>query len=361
MFKRLLKKIAVAAMVPTLVLGLVGCGSEEGVTSVYTVEEASTTKVLSVGDYDIYMDEVALYAIQILMTYSYTPSTMTDDDTIDTDKGYVISLIRENKIIYNVAINNDVELDDDDMEVVESGFDNIKTKVGDELLAAYGISDELIEQVLIEQATISKFENDIENEMGQTILEDVEEEYEDVLFTDYYYMLFPTVEVEDGDPKTDDDGEYVYVSDEEKEEVKAQAEEALERVRNGESYEDIAEEYGVTDYSREGQGYTDSYGDQMNDIMNALQDGECTDVFEDTLGYAFVYMINSDDEDLKDTFIDYYVDDTTSTEYDTLYDTWLATIEIDDEKDFEGTVWEDFDLYLLSENMVKAGVLTEAE
>ena len=37
-----------------------------------TQEEASTTKVMVIGDYDIYMDELLVYAIQAMVTNNGT-------------------------------------------------------------------------------------------------------------------------------------------------------------------------------------------------------------------------------------------------------------------------------------------------
>lgn len=354
-----INKLIVAALGMSMVLGLAGCSNSKNgnVDAVYSEKEASTTKALSIGDYDIYMDEVAMYAMQEISVYGLSSESLTDED-IKTNKEAVLSLLRQNKIKYNVAINNDVELNDSDKEFVENSIANFKKRFDEDILAAYGISDETVQRIFEEQAIVSKFENDIKNDMGQTIEEDMKKQYEKVKFHSLYYMLFPTVEIEGGNPKQNSDGSYVYVSDEEKEKIKKQAEEARQKIADGASYTDVAAEYGVADYSSERTGYVGSYDtDEMNKLMDTMKNGECMEVYEDTLGYAVIVMINSDDAELRDSFVSYTVSETLSSEYDKLEQMWLSTIPVDTEKDLEGTVWADFDFVGLVKAMEEKGIV----
>lgn len=354
-----INKLIVVALGVSMVLGMTGCSNNKNGNTdvVYTEKEASSTKALSIGDYDIYMDEVAMYAMQEIYLYGLSSESLTDED-IETNKEVALSLLRQNKIIYNVAINNDVELTDSDKDYVENSVANFKSRFDDEILAAYGISDETVQRIFEEQALVSKFENDIKNDMGQTIEEDVKKQYEEVKFHNLYYMLFPTVEIEDGNPKQDSDGNYVYVSDEEKEKIKKQAEEARQKIVDGASYTDVAAEYGVSDYSSERTGYVGSYDtDEMNELMDTMKNGECMEVYEDTLGYAVIVMVNADDAELRDSFISYTVSETLSSEYDKVENMWLSTIAVDTVNDLEGTVWADFDFVGLVKAMEKKGIV----
>jgi hypothetical protein len=284
------------------------------------------------------------------------------DTSIETNKSTVLSLLRTNKIIYNVAIHNDCELGDSDIEYVNTSIDGFKSRFSQEFLDKYGITDDIINEIFTEQAIVSKYENDIKNDIGQNVQEGLEEEYKDMNFHTIYYMLFPTVEIEDGNPATDDDGNYVYVSDQDKKEALANAEDAAKRISAGEDYEDIAEEYGVSDYSSERAGYVGAYSDdEVNDKIADLKDGECLEPYEDTLGYAVVVMVNSDDQDLKESYISSYTSSSVSTQFDELEQKWLATIAVDEVNDMEGTVWADFDFKSMVKDMEDAGILTSEE
>ena len=58
---------------------------------------------------------------------------------------------------------------------------------------------------------LSKFENDIKNDMGKTAQSDIEEKVKDYNFTIFDYILFPTVETTSEDvPATNTDGSYKY-------------------------------------------------------------------------------------------------------------------------------------------------------
>lgn len=348
----IIKKICVAALSLTMAISmLTGCNKQ-----VYTQEEVSTTKAVMIGDYTIYLDELIVYAIQDF--YLQGGNSAEFDDVKDAYKKLtILSTLRENKIIYDVSQNNGLTLDEEDMAFVEQSLNNFKAKIGQDFLDRYGISDELLERLFYEQACVTKFENDMKNDLGRTIQEDLEKSYANTKFNTIYYMTFPTVEVVDGQPKTDASGNYVYLSDAEKENVKAQAEEAVERMRAGENYIDIANEYGITAYCQETNGYTGSYSDDMNAIVDNLGDGDVSDPIDSTLGYNVVYMINSDDQQLKDSYIYSVASDGVESEFEKLRQMWLGTIEIDAEGDKIGTVWDDFDLKGLLIDMEEAGLI----
>ncbi len=350
----LIKRLCVAALSATLALGmLTGCGDKQK----YTQEEVSTTKAVMIGEYTVYLDELIVYAIQDF--YLQGGDSATFDDVSDAyRKLTILSTLRENKIIYDVSQKNGLELTADDMAFVDQSISNFKAKIGQELLDSYGISDELLERLFYEQACVTKFENDMKNDLGKTIQDDLTASYADTKFNTLYYMTFPTVEVVDGEPKTDDSGNYVYISDAEKEKVKTQAEEAVERIKAGEDYTAIAEEYGVADYCQTVNGYTGSYSEEMNTIVDKMADGDVSDPIDSTLGYNVIVMINSDDENLKESYIYSVASEGVEEEFETLRQMWLGTIEIDAEGDKCGTVWDDFDLKGLLMDMEEAGLVT---
>ncbi len=349
------KKIVAATLTTVMAMGmLTGCTDKQ----TYTQEEVSTTKALVIGDYDIYLDELIVYCIQDIYLQGGDSATF-DDVSEDYRKMTILSTLRENKIIYDVATNNNLEINESDQTFIDQSIANFKIKIGDDILNKYGISDELLERLFYEQACVTKFENDMKNDMGQTIKEDLTNTYADTKFSTMYYMTFPTVKVgEDDLPVTDDTGAYVYVSDTEKEQVKKNAEAAVERIRAGEDYMSISEEYGITAYSSETNGYSGSYGDEMNDVIDALGDGDCSDPIESTLGYNVIVMISADDTELKESYIYNLTNEAVESEFENLRNMWLGTIEIDANGDLEGTVWADFDLKQLLIDMEEAG-LTE--
>lgn len=360
---KLSKRILATGLVLALSLGTItGCQEKypSGIVKEggYTQEEASSTKVMVIGDYDIYLDEMLVYSIQDAYLNGVTSDSWEAKEP--TRKEAILSSIREGKIIYDVAMHNNCVLDEEDIAFVDTSVNNFKLKVGDDLLTKYGISDEVIRKVFTEQAYASKFENDMQNDMGQTITEDLEETYKDFKFFSYYYMMFPIVEVnENNEPATNADGSYIYLSDAEKEQVKKNAEDAIVKIEGGSAYTDVAEEYGITPYCLERVGYVDPNAeiDEYTAAIMNLEDGECSEVIDNTLGYIVAVMIDADDENLREGYISSMASEGVSSEYETLRQQWLATIPVDVEKDMEGTVWADFDLKSLIVDMETGGIL----
>lgn len=348
-----IKKIVALVLSTVLALTmLTGCKDKQ----VYTKEEVSSTEVVKIGEYTIYLDEMIVYAIQDF--YLQGGDSATFDEVSDAyRKLTILSTLRENKIIYDVSQNNDLELTEADMEFVNQSITSFKTKIGQEFLDKYGISDELIERLFYEQACVTKFENDMKNDLGKTIQEDLTEEYADTKFMTFYYMTFPTVEVVDGEPATDENGNYISVSDSEKAKVKADAEEAVKRISEGEDYTAIAQEYGISSYCQETNGYTGAYSEEMNAVIEDLKDGDVSDPLESALGYNVIVMINSNNENLKESYIYSVASEGVESEFEKLRQMWLGTIEIDAEGDKIGSTWDDFDLKGLLIDMEEAGLV----
>ena len=365
--KAYIKKLAAYAVVLSMsVAALSGCKSEKNnettaETSTQTDASkdgktdatASKTKVMVIGDEDIYLDELTVYLFQNIYLKGKTAEEWSENDDIAAKKE-VLSSIRETKILYKVAKDNAVELNDSDRDTIEMTSINYIKTFGTELLASYGVSEELVKKVFEEQATVQKFENDIKNDMGQKITADLEKEYKDMSFNSIYYMVFPTIEKDaNGDPAVDADGNYISMTDEEKAAVMEDAKKALEELRGGANYKEVADKYKITDYCYETSGYIGGYSDDLNEKLEGLKTGECTDIFEQEKGYSVVYMVSADDESLKTNYVYLISKDYTDDQYEILRNNWLATVEIDEVNDMEGTVWDDYSLDSIVTDILK--------
>lgn len=366
--KKYLKKQAVASVLALSMAAasLTGCSNglssskkESSNVGTMTQEEASTTKVMVIGDYDIYMDELLVYAIQALVTEGGTEAAVKANS--DTYKEKTLSLIRTTKILYDVTQHNDVTLDDSDMETTNNTIDNFLGSMPDGLLEKYGISEDVVRKVFTEQTYVSKFENDIKNDMGKKVQSDIEEKVKDYNFTIFDYILFPTVETtEDDVPATNTDGSYKYVSDDAKEKAKENAEALLEELKAGGDAASLAQKYGVSNYYFERTGYVGSFTDSVNKAVENLKAGECSGVLEEELGYAVIHMQTDHDEELLKNYAYAVASDTVDSQFEKLETQWLSSIEVDPEKDMEGTVWADYDLSGLAQSLADGGLLNGA-
>ena len=366
--KKYLKKQVVASVLALSMAAasLTGCSNglssskkESSNVGTMTQEEASTTKVMVIGDYDIYMDELLVYAIQAMVTNNGTLSSVKANP--DTYKEQTLSLIRTTKILYDVTQHNDVTLDDSDMETTNNTINNFLKSMPDGLLEKYGISEDVVRKVFTEQTYVSKFENDIKNDMGKTIQDDVEEKVKDYNFMVFDYILFPTVETtEDDTPATNTDGSYKYVDDAAKQKAKENAEALLKELEAGGDAETLATKYGVSNYYFERTGYVGSFTDSINKAVENMKAGDCSGVLEEKLGYAVIHMKSDHDEELLKNYAYAVASDTVDDQFDKLEEQWLSTIEVDTEKDMEGTVWADYDLSGLAQSLADGGLLNGA-
>lgn len=366
--KKYLKKQVVASVLALSMAAasLTGCSNglssskkESSNVGTMTQEEASTTKVMVIGDYDIYMDELLVYAIQAMVTNNGTLASVKANP--DTYKEQTLSLIRTTKILYDVTQHNDVTLDDSDMETTNNTINNFLKSMPDVLLEKYGISEDVVRKVFTEQTYVSKFENDIKNDMGKTIQDDVEEKVKDYNFMVFDYILFPTVETtEDDTPATNTDGSYKYVDDAAKQKAKENAEALLKELEAGGDAETLATKYGVSNYYFERTGYVGSFTDSINKAVENMKAGDCSGVLEEKLGYAVIHMKSDHDEELLKNYAYAVASDTVDDQFDKLEEQWLSTIEVDTEKDMEGTVWADYDLSGLAQSLADGGLLNGA-
>lgn len=356
--KKMIKQIGALTLVGCMALGLMtGCGSKKGKLDPeggYSKEEAKNTNVMVVGEDNISIGETLVYLIQYAYVQGLTEEQITDE-TVESHKSAVLDSVRQSKIFYTVAINNDFELSNDDKKIVDTAVENTKNLYSQEFFDKYGITDDILTKVYTEQYTVEKFTEMMKADMNEKIYNDTLSAYDDYRFVTVYLMRFPTVEInDDNEPQTNDDGSYVYLSDEDKAKAKEDAQNAIEDIKSGTDYLEVAANYGVDGYSYENNGYVGAYSDELNEAIEPLENGECTDVFEDDLGYGFVVMLNNNNEENKQSYAEVQAKEVLDSEFQTLQQKWLSTVAIDTEKDLNGTVWADFDLKLFISDMNKS-------
>lgn len=366
--KKYLKKKVIASIIAMSMAAMTLSGCSNGLSSskktssnvgTMTQEEASSTKAMVIGDYDIYMDELLVYAIQAIVTNNGTAASVKSNP--DTYKEQTLSLIRTTKILYDVTQHNDVTLDDSDMETTNNTINNFLKSMPDGLLEKYGISEDVVRKVFTEQTYVSKFENDIKNDMGKTAQDDIEKKIKDYNFTIFDYILFPTVETTSEDvPATNTDGSYKYVDDAAKAKAKENAEALLKELEAGGDAASLATKYGVSNYYFERTGYVGSFTDSVNKAIENMNNDDCSGVLEEQLGYAVIHMKSAHDEELMKNYAYAVAKDTVDTQFDDLEKQWLSSIEVDTEKDMEGTVWADYDLSGLAQALEDGGALSSS-
>lgn len=332
------KSCMILAIMLSMVMLLAGCGTkQQGQTSSQAAAKngkASETLVLMVGDEEIYLNEVNYYALSFASGMGVTEDTDLDAEfsqdypTMDDAlKAQFLLTIRQTYILYQKALEEGVTLTDEEEATADEQVQNYLDATSQETLEKFDIDEEMLAKIFRVYQIVQKFEQQIANEM----------EVEDVSYGTYYNFVLLTVEVdEDGNAVLDDDGNYVEVSQSEKDKQKALAEEIQERLAAGEDAEDLIEEYDLSATSGLMHATTDSLRDTYN-----LEDGECSEVQETNFGYVVVKITDIEDEEYSNNVKEYTVAMNAQDYVEEKESEWFDAFPIEDD-DVEQDVWDAF-------------------
>lgn len=331
MYKLLRKYLAVALAGICVAGAFTGCASG-GLSKTYTVEEASKTEVVKVGNETVTLDEVFLYVIQCAYTYDLDEKTAKESES--TYKSTILEQIQDAKAKYQVALTADIEITDEIKAEINEAVDRYYETFGQELFEGCGISRDAIYQLFLEQRYISKLQEKTLNDLYEDYSKEAEDTYGDKTFIEVDYVMFPKT-------KTDADGQSVALSAEELAAAKQNAERARERALAGERIEDIGKEYGadsgvLADTQRTFIGI---YEEALNTMLSQMKNGEISEIYEDDAGYMVMQMENDNDTEYRDYFIQTYAQKKAEESYAAMEKVWVSAMNISDDN-IIGDTWE---------------------
>lgn len=327
--------MAVLALVLCVSMLVTGCGNgKSGGNGQNGKTDPAQTLVLKVGDEEIYLNEMNFYALSFAQSYGIDENAdldafySTDYPTMDDAyKSQFLIGVRQSKILYIKAVEEGITLTSEDEELVTQSMDKFRNMYGEDTLSGYGIDDDTLKKICTEMQMVAKLQNKL-SENAQ---------YEEVDYGSFYNIVLLTIEVdEDGNAVVDSDGNYIPLSDEKKDEQKANAEEILARLKNGEDAEALIEEYKISDASSllhaTTESLTKTYG---------LKDGEISDIIDNDYGYKIVKIVSLHDEDYTATVNEYNKSNASSEAVDAQMNAWFDEFVIN-EDDLDADVWAKF-------------------
>lgn len=345
-------------LVIVMLLGCAGCDNalQGGSAQEVSVEEAKSTVIMSLGDYDVTLSEFYLYLIQYLYMQQMDPDSISDSgysSVIET----VLTQMRLELVEYLVAQSTeDVVVNQEDLDTVETSTENYMELFGEDFLAAYGIDQACVKQLFTEQVYINALTDKAKEDMTADYYEQYSKEYSDKIFHSVYYALFPSIRYdEDGNAQTDDDGEYISLSEDEMKEQYAKAEELHKRALAGESLEDLIDEYGISASSGEEHNYSGAHSEELNQVIENMKTGDISDIIETEAGYMVVRMDNPDDKDYKEYIIQYAAADTANNMLPQMQQNWLSASGYSEAEADEEQISE-IDIKALCQRMKDNGV-----
>lgn len=332
------KIMTIIAAMLCMILLLAACDSGNGNQTdsqgAANGKKASETLVLKVGDSEIYLNEVNYYALSFRASMQITDESDLDaafsqeyPTMDDAMKAQFLLTLRQTYILYQKAIEADVTLTEDELAEVDTLVQNYIESTDQETLDKYELDNEVLTHIFTVYQTIQKFEQQLAAEVDT----------EHISYGTYYNFVFLTVEVdEDGNAVTNDDGSYVYLSEEEQEQQKALAEEVRARIADGEDAETMIEEYDLSSTS----GVVHATTDSLNETYG-LKDGETSEILEESFGYIFVQIESLEDEEYSQNAYDYNNSSETQDYLEETEQAWFDEYTINDE-DLEQDVWDAF-------------------
>ncbi len=295
--KKFAKRLAAAALALTMAFGaLTGCNQQ--------ASEQSQTLVFSYDGRDVYLDEAWVYALMAKSTYETAYAGMFGDEMwtmqVSVDeagnpvdfqqmvKGSIISQIKQVIILNNKAEELGVSLTSEEKADAKKAAELFCDKAeGKEILKKAGAAEKLIVKVYEENALASKVQKEAVKNVDTNVSDDEARQ------TSVFKLVF-------GLNKTDDEGKTVEMTDDEKAEQLAKAEDALAQIQAGTTtIEKLAETLSLTSTANETYGAGESLaGEEFEATMSALKDGEvAAEVIKTEDSYIVAKLVAYTDEE----------------------------------------------------------------
>ena len=300
--KKMIKRIAsLAAVIAVSAAMLVGCGGSAGTSG--KGEPAITLDGVSVS-----MDEANFYTYIMKSQYeSYYGTEIWDMELEegktfgDSMKEMVNDALVQMLILNSKAEEYGVSLSSEDNTSVSEYIENFKANVGEEEMAAQGITEAVIKSV-IEKSYIASYTYDAM--MAQEEVELSDEEKADAACVRVQHILISTTET----ITQDADGNNIDMTADEAKEYKDQqkllAETVLAKAKAGEDFQELANEYTAEnagfEFAFDKNGFDPvNYSYMVEPFYKAsweLGEGEISDLVESEYGYHIIKCVSLNDE-----------------------------------------------------------------
>lgn len=312
MKKKLVMFVVAASM---LAVSMTGCAELDG-----------SETVAEFGDTKITADMANFYARYQQAQYeTYYASILGDDMwTNEVEEGKTYEETVKDDILTSLEIMYvlDAHKEEYDISLTKEETDAIE-QAAEEFDAANAADDK--EAISGDVETVKEFLElvTVQEKMYEAMTADVDTEVSDEEAAQksmqYVYFSFT---------QTDDDGNSVELTDEEKEELKKTAEEFRSGAVDAEDFEAYATEAGYTATTLTFDSETTSPSQTLIEAADALGEGEVAEVVEDTAGYYVVKLTSLLDRDATDAEKEAIVNERKQEQYDSLCEEWQEEADI---------------------------------
>lgn len=330
--KQFRRKMALLITVVMAVSLLSACGKK--------IEDydAKNTVLITVGESKIYLDR-ALFNLKYQQNYyekMYAAYGMESEDmwsnvignigsdvdgmTMEESLKYdVLEELEMVQILIDHADEYDVSLTDEEKEQIKSDAKTyLESDHSDDpgLIEFLGVDEELLTQYLTDYELAGK----VQRAAIDAIEVDTDITDEEARQASIQYVYFSV------DDTTEEDGSKTPLTEEEKADIKADAQTVIDKVKQGEEMEAVAEELGYTaNTTLVGK---DSSQDAFEEAALALQDGEVSDIVETDSGYVVMKCLTALDREATDEAKEEMIETERTEKFSLIYRDWKEATDI---------------------------------
>ena len=320
------KRFAAAALTAVLAVGMMtGCGNSGGKGEV--TQNGNETLFTYDGE-DVSLKKAWIYgkmtAAQYEASYSsyfgenfWTMDMGTDDEGNamtfeDYAKEQIISRIKQIIVLNNHAEEAGASLTEEEEEqCAQYAAAFAEDTTGAEILAECGATEDDMTEIYEENTLAAKVQEYMIKDTDTNVSDDEARE------TTITRVVFATT-------NTDDQGQTVDMSEEEKAQVLATAQAALAKVQAGTDIADVAEEQGYTNTAETFAAGESEEGEAFEKLLAGMKDGDITqEVQECDNGYVIARLDAYATENNRQSIIA----ERQQTKFTEVYDGWTADLE----------------------------------
>ena len=357
MKNKLTRMAAILLSVVLMVGALSGCSLSGGKGE----KTSNGNKVLfSYDGTDVTLKKAWIYAKMTAAQYEsyytsyfgenfWTMDMGTDDEGNATTfedyvKEQVITQIKQIIVLNNKADEAKCSLSDDDKKQCEEYAKAFaEDESGKAILAECGATEEDMQEIYEENALASKVQEYMIKDTDTNVSDD------EARKTTISRVVFATT-------KTDDDGNTVDLTDDEKAQVLATAQKAQEELKGGKSIADIAEEQEYTNTDETFAAGESEEGEAFEKMLAGMKDGDITEeVQECENGYVIAQLTAYTDADATAENKESIIAERQQEKFTEVYDEWTKDLEE------EWSYKEDVDQELWAEVILHAEDSTATE
>lgn len=357
------KRLAAAAMGLVLAIGtMTGCGNSGGKGE---VTQNGNETLFTYDGVDVPLKKAWIYgkmtAAQYEASYSsyfgdnfWTMDMGTDDEGNaqtfeDYAKEQIIARIKQIIVLNNHAEEAGASLSEDEEKQCEEYAEAFaKDESGAEILAECGADKDDMTEIYEENALAAKVQEYMVKDTDTNVSDDEARE------TTISRVVFATT-------TTDDEGNTVDMSDEEKAQVLSTAQAALAKLQSGTDIADIAKEQNYTNTSETFAAGESEEGEAFEKLLATMKDGDITqEVQECDNGYVIARLDAYTDADATESNRQSIISERQQTKFSEVYDGWTKDLEAEwnYDEDVNQELWAELVLHTEESTATEAATET---